>query len=197
MPLDLWLFLAGLGAGLTAILPYLARRYLRDVVLSGPESWPALIFNLGLIGVSAALMVVGTIKAYTPEGSWLWWTAGAILIVVLAGYGYIAIRGETDYHLLTMVVVAMALAACIFVSVAKALDDNPYRVERGQVVGQAHNAASTTMTCNGGVCTPIFTAEEWTLTIRDCVTNGHCVHGVLHFNTPDVHQRYPVGSNYP
>ena len=200
----LFLFMAGIGAGLVTFLPFFQRKSLREdgpYLYSHPANGRgALITALVVISIAGVIMWLGTWYAYTPGVHLEWWAVAAGVTIALILYAWRALRDAgPDYHAAAVITILIVMVATAGMAALKALDDNSYRVDSGTVVGQTFSPSTyMPQICSNGVCTGgYYTDDDWALKLcNHTIKPGHCTYGTLHF-TVDVFPQYPVGHEYP
>lgn len=149
------------------------------------------IMMLGIIAGSAASCWYMW-NAYTAPKN-IWWIALAIGAVTFV-LGWWAMTA--DYSFTAVSVIMLAGIVIPFTASFKLVDDNPYRVQSGQVVAQDFTPEHTNLSCVNSVCTATTVADDWALKLHNCKDFKVCRSGWIHFDS-NVFKQYPVGSNYP
>ncbi len=132
--------------------------------------------------------------AFTPPKT-IWWVGLAIGVGLFCLLIYM-MGGDTHYaSLASVTVILCATLALVTVPILKLIDDNPYRVNRGEVIAQYFTPEHTVMVCSK-ICSPMFVPDNWAIQLRNCTDYDQCRTGWLHFGS-NVFERYPEGSQYP
>jgi hypothetical protein len=126
---------------------------------------------------------------------WLWWIVMGDLVAVAGLWIWLCLRH--DKHTFFMVGVTAALVFTAILAGAHALDDNPYHVTHGTVVGHEHSDATVTpLICSNGICNGgTYIPESWKLVVQECRDSG-CVTGAVPVDS-GAYNRYTDGSHYP
>ncbi len=132
--------------------------------------------------------------AFTPPKT-IWWIGLAIGVGMFCFLMYMMMNDTYFTSLASVMVVLCATLALLVMPVLKLIDDNPYRINSGQVVAQDFTPEHTVMVCSK-VCTPMFVPDDWAILLRNCQEYDQCHTGWLHFDS-NVFDQYPKGSSYP
>lgn len=161
------------------------------------RTWQVVVSPILLVGIVAltSLSCWYMWNAYTaPKG--IWWVGLAIgLTMFCLLFWEMAVEFfEISFaSFTTLFLVAIALTIMPFL---KLVDDNPYRVQSGQVTAQDFTPEHSMISCVNNVCTTSIVADDWALKLRNCKDFSVCRSGWIHFSE-NVFKQYPVGSKYP
>lgn len=192
----MWRYVALIGSVVTLLwvfvsykLGFYATHGIYNKLNSRGRTAIAAVVSFALIGLSN----YAAWPAYTPpiQNWWVMILCGVVMFAVI----FVPMLKSEDFSGWFFAIGIIGASSLIGTGAMKLFDNNPYQVEKGQVVAHDFSPAHSSISCVK-VCSTKHHPDTWSILVRDCDSADACHEGWISFDE-DVFATWPVGSYYP